>query len=119
MKKTLLAALAAASATALIAPAVATAAPEPADIITTATAVPAAAALPGAPAADHAGTRTQWPETLGLPKAWAEKVILRDRPDLEIEHIPEGALVTMDYREDRVRIVHNALGLVSQVPAIG
>ncbi|MGA5638572.1 serine protease inhibitor [Streptomyces cinereoruber] len=120
MKKTLLAALAAASATALIAPAVATAAPEPADV--TATAVPAAlaaAALPGAPAADHAGTRTQWPETLGLPKAWAEKVILRDRPDLEIEHIPEGALVTMDYREDRVRIVHNALGLVSQVPAIG
>ncbi|MFC7921120.1 serine protease inhibitor [Streptomyces cinereoruber] len=123
MKKTLLAALAAASATALIAPAVATAAPEPADVAAaTATAVPAAlaaAALPGAPAVDHAGTRTQWPETLGLPKAWAEKVILRDRPDLEIEHIPEGALVTMDYREDRVRIVHNALGLVSQVPAIG
>ncbi|MFI9122109.1 serine protease inhibitor [Streptomyces bikiniensis] len=115
----LLAALAAASATALIAPA-ATAAPETADAA--ATAVPAvldAAALPGAPATDHAGTRTQWPETLGLPKAWAEKVILRDRPDLEIQHVPEGALVTMDYNENRVRIVHNAFGLVTQVPAIG
>ncbi|MFJ4868862.1 serine protease inhibitor [Streptomyces sp. NPDC088757] len=116
----LLAALAAASATALIAPAVATAAPETADA--TATAVPAvldAAALPGARTTDHAGTKTQWPETLGLPKAWAEKVILRDRPDLRVVHVPEGALVTMEYDESRVRIVHDAFGLVTRVPAIG
>ncbi|WP_260606688.1 serine protease inhibitor [Streptomyces sp. WAC08241] len=114
----LLAALAAASATALIAPAVATAAPETA----TATAVPAvldATALPGARTTDPAGTRTQWPETLGLPKAWAEKVILRDRPDLRVVHVPEGALVTMEYDENRVRIVHDAFGLVTQVPTIG
>ncbi|MFE8935965.1 MULTISPECIES: serine protease inhibitor [unclassified Streptomyces] len=116
----LLAALAAASATALIAPAVATAAPETADA--TATAVPAvldATALPGARTTDPTGTRTQWPETLGLPKAWAEKVILRDRPDLRVVHVPEGALVTMEYDENRVRIVHDAFGLVTQVPTIG
>ncbi|MFC8174250.1 serine protease inhibitor [Streptomyces sp. NPDC057242] len=119
----LLAALAAASATALIAPAAATAAPETADATATTTAAaPAvldAAALPGARATDHAGERTSWPETLGLPKAWAERVILRDRPDLEIVHVPEGAMVTMDYNERRVRIVHNAFGLVTQVPAVG
>ncbi|MFE5833917.1 serine protease inhibitor [Streptomyces sp. NPDC056488] len=119
----LLAALAAASATALIAPAAATAAPETADATaTTAAAAPAAldaAALPGARTTDPAGERTSWPETLGLPKAWAERVILRDRPDLEIVHVPEGAMVTMDYNERRVRIVHNAFGLVTQVPAVG
>ncbi|MFE5731966.1 serine protease inhibitor [Streptomyces sp. NPDC056528] len=118
----LLAALAAASATALIAPAVATAAPGTADATASAIAVPAvldATALPGARTTDPAGTKTRWPETLGLPKAWAEKVILRDRPDLEIVHVPEGALVTMDYRENRVRIVHNPFGLVTQVPTIG
>ncbi|MFE5515238.1 serine protease inhibitor [Streptomyces sp. NPDC056529] len=119
----LLAALAAASATALIAPAAATAAPETADATaTTAAAAPAvldAAVLPGARTTDPAGERTSWPETLGLPKAWAERVILRDRPDLEIVHVPEGAMVTMDYNERRVRIVHNAFGLVTQVPAVG
>ncbi|WP_432089580.1 serine protease inhibitor [Streptomyces sp. bgisy095] len=120
----LLAALAAASATALIAPAAATAAPETADATatTTAAAAPAvldAAALPGARTTDPAGERTSWPETLGLPKDWAERVILRDRPDLEIVHVPEGAMVTMDYNERRVRIVHNAFGLVTQVPAVG
>ncbi|MFC8584853.1 serine protease inhibitor [Streptomyces sp. NPDC057217] len=116
----LLAALAAASATALIAPAAATAAPGTADA--TATVAPAVLDAPAPPTArttDPAGTRTEWPETLGLPKAWAERVILRDRPDLEIVHVPEGALVTMEYNEKRVRIVHNAFGLVTRVPAVG
>ncbi|MGW4726221.1 serine protease inhibitor [Streptomyces sp. S1] len=115
----LLAALAAASATALIAPAAATAAPGTADA--TATVAPAVldAAVPPARTTDPAKTKTEWPETLGLPKAWAERVIQRDRPDLEIVHVREGALVTMEYNEKRVRIVHNAFGLVAQVPAVG
>ncbi|MFF4169380.1 serine protease inhibitor [Streptomyces sp. NPDC001744] len=110
MKKTILAALVAASVTALIAPAAATAAP--ADDRS-------AAALSDVRTREPAGAKTRWPETVGLPRAWARRVILRDRPGLRVVYLPEGALVTMEYDENRVRVFHDPYGIVTQAPTVG
>jgi hypothetical protein len=46
--------------------------------------------------------------------------IRSQRPDIKtVEVLPAGAMVTMDFREDRVRIFAAADGTVASEPAVG
>ncbi|MGW6917163.1 serine protease inhibitor, partial [Kitasatospora sp. NPDC054939] len=134
MKRILLAAVVAASAAAPAVPAtaapaaVAPAAVAPAPAVTVtpvpaaaapAVAVPAPVVVPERHPGPQAGPRTEWPELVGLPKEQAGRAVLAERPELEVVYVPEGAAVTMDYRESRVRIVHDRDGIVTRTPRIG
>eukprot|EP00596_Hydrurales_sp_CCMP1899_P003075 CAMPEP_0119041468 /NCGR_PEP_ID=MMETSP1177-20130426/12224_1 /TAXON_ID=2985 /ORGANISM="Ochromonas sp, Strain CCMP1899" /LENGTH=81 /DNA_ID=CAMNT_0007007529 /DNA_START=124 /DNA_END=369 /DNA_ORIENTATION=+ len=63
--------------------------------------------------------RAIWPKLQGESVIDVEGIIKQDRPDLTIQRVPEGSMVTMDHRMDRVRIFHNADGKVSQPPRVG
>ncbi|CAD8106209.1 unnamed protein product [Paramecium sonneborni] len=63
--------------------------------------------------------KTSWPECVGKSIQQAIQIIKKDQPNLIISVLPEGSIVTMDYRIDRVRIFHNQKGQVIQVPHIG
>jgi len=76
-------------------------------------------AADAAPAADTS-TKTEWPELVGQAGDAAEAAIRKERPDLAaVESLPEDAMVTMDFREDRVRVFVNADGTVARPPKIG
>ena len=62
------------------------------------------------------GTKTSWPELVGLSVEEAKKVILKDKPDADIVVLPVGSIVTADYRPDRVRIF---VDTVAQTPHVG
>ena len=59
-----------------------------------------------------------WPELKGKPKDEAVAYITNNFPNLKAMAIPEGAMVTMDVRSDRVRIYYNEEGFVSKTPII-
>lgn len=64
--------------------------------------------------------RTEWPELVGMNAELAKQTILSQNPDLNVEIIPSGSMVTMDWREDRVRIYYNETNnVVDSVPTIG
>ncbi|CAK93862.1 unnamed protein product (macronuclear) [Paramecium tetraurelia] len=63
--------------------------------------------------------KTSWPECVGKTIQQAIQIIKKDGPNLQIQVLPEGSIVTMDYRRDRVRIFHNPKGIVIQIPSIG
>ena len=63
--------------------------------------------------------RSAWPELVGQEAGAAMAAISAERPDLRIERVEEGAMVTMDMREDRVRVFVAADGTVGMQPAIG
>ncbi|MGW7412098.1 serine protease inhibitor [Streptomyces sp. NPDC054863] len=65
------------------------------------------------------GGKSEWPELVGKKSAHAKSVIEQERPDLTVTVIPYGAAVTMDLREDRVRIFENQRHRVSHTPVIG
>jgi len=62
------------------------------------------------------GTKTSWPELVGLSVEEAKKVILKDKPDADIVVLPVGAKVTGDYLPDRVRIF---VDTVAETPRVG
>ncbi|ESP02199.1 hypothetical protein LOTGIDRAFT_230585 [Lottia gigantea] len=64
-------------------------------------------------------SKTEWPELVGLPAQEAEAKIKEENSNLTVHILPELSPVTMDYREDRVRIFTNAENKVSQVPRTG
>jgi len=49
----------------------------------------------------------------------ASKIIQSENPSLNVSVVPEGLMVTMDYRTDRVIIYVNKARKVSSVPRIG
>lgn len=59
--------------------------------------------------------KTSWPEVVGMSAEKAKEIILRDKPDAQIEVIPVDAWVTQDLRPDRVRIVI----AVARTPTVG
>ena len=64
--------------------------------------------------------KTSWPELIGTTVARAIETIERERPDMIIVKATiEGSIVTTDMACRRVRVWHNADGIVSQVPRIG
>eukprot|EP00747_Dinoflagellata_sp_TGD_P212046 gnl/TRDRNA2_/TRDRNA2_85183_c0_seq2.p1 gnl/TRDRNA2_/TRDRNA2_85183_c0~~gnl/TRDRNA2_/TRDRNA2_85183_c0_seq2.p1 ORF type:complete len:241 (-),score=58.78 gnl/TRDRNA2_/TRDRNA2_85183_c0_seq2:384-1052(-) len=65
-------------------------------------ALDAAAAVPG---------KQSWPELVGTAGEAAVATIRAERPDLaEVLTVPEDAMVTMDWREDRVRVFVDGSG---------
>ena len=65
------------------------------------------------------GSQTSWPALVGLDGQEAKATLEAYEPDLKIVLVPEGAMVTMDYREDRVRIYVDEAGKVARPPRIG
>ena len=47
----------------------------------------------------------EWPEVVGLDIEEAKVIILNHDPNISVEYVPEGSMVTMDFREDRVRVI--------------
>ncbi|KAL7566100.1 hypothetical protein ACA910_003875 [Epithemia clementina (nom. ined.)] len=63
---------------------------------------------------------TRWPDLLGVSGEEAKAIIIKENPTLStVVIIPEGSMVTMDYRTDRVRIFVKEDGTVATIPMIG
>ncbi|KAL3849794.1 hypothetical protein ACJIZ3_011676 [Penstemon smallii] len=60
-----------------------------------------------------------WPELVGARGEVAERVIEKQNPNVNAIIVPEGSVVTADFRCDRVRVWVNSLGVVSRIPRIG
>ncbi|MFD9519502.1 serine protease inhibitor [Streptomyces sp. NPDC059979] len=62
----------------------------------------------------------EWPELVGMAAEDAAAEIRRGSTHItELQVVPPGQLVTMDFRPDRVRLHVDADGIVSRVPRIG
>ncbi len=62
---------------------------------------------------------SSFPELVGLTGEEAKADLERKYPNLNVFVVPDGSPVTMDYREDRVRIFVNEEGKVGYPPHIG
>ncbi|GJN36339.1 hypothetical protein PR202_gb25188 [Eleusine coracana subsp. coracana] len=70
----------------------------------------------GAVDAGDSGGKKSWPEVVGMSIEEAKKVILKDKPDAEIEVVPVGRPVFDDLRFNRVRIF---VDTVAKPPHVG
>jgi hypothetical protein len=66
----------------------------------------------------HAG-KSSWPELLGAEGKVAAATIERENPLVEAIIVPEGSMVILDFRCDRVWVWVDKRGIVFQVPGIG
>ena len=67
-----------------------------------------------------AALQTDWPELVGQSGADAVAAITAARPDLaQVVTVEEGGMMTMDFREARVRVTVNGAGVVTQPPTVG
>jgi len=64
-------------------------------------------------------TKENWPELVGLKGEDARDQVKQQRPDVEIQILPELGPVTMDFRPDRVRIFVDKDGKVVHAPNCG
>mmetsp|Transcript_3919 Transcript_3919/g.11394 ORF Transcript_3919/g.11394 Transcript_3919/m.11394 type:complete len:103 (-) Transcript_3919:158-466(-) len=61
-----------------------------------------------------------WPHLVGSSPSEAESSILHDRPDVKVQIVQEGSMVTADYRQDRVRVyVDKERKKVVRAPKVG
>lgn len=61
-----------------------------------------------------------WTELVGIDGTEAKKIVKSQRPDLKSVHVLSmDSPMTMDYREDRVRIMVDSDGNVASAPRIG
>ena len=66
------------------------------------------------------GAKLCWPNLVGTGGESAVGIIQAERPDLvRVSVLEDGAMMTMDYREDRVRVMVDENGNVSQPPTVG
>ncbi|KAL1294708.1 hypothetical protein HN51_055512 [Arachis hypogaea] len=63
--------------------------------------------------------KSSWPELVGVEGTVAEARIERENPLVNAIIVPEGSMVTTDYRCDRVWVWINKAGIVKRVPIIG
>ncbi|KAL6063209.1 Potato proteinase inhibitor type I family protein [Balamuthia mandrillaris] len=63
--------------------------------------------------------KRQWPELVGKPFEEVKAAILKDDSSLKVVSIPQGAMVTADFREDRVRVYVNKAGKCIKTPRVG
>lgn len=49
----------------------------------------------------------------------AARIVARENPEVSVQIVKEGMMVTMDYRCDRVRIWVDKHDIVKQTPQIG
>lgn len=69
--------------------------------------------------AEEMSCKTQWPELVGKTFEEAKTAILQDKPTLNVLSVPEGSMVTMDWREDRVRVYVDDNNVVKTTPSVG
>lgn len=67
----------------------------------------------------NSGAKTTWPELVGLTAEEAERKIKEDFPRAEIQVILPDCFVTMDFKQDRVRLYVDGFGKVARIPRIG
>ena len=65
------------------------------------------------------GHQGPWPECVGMSAEECKALIAKKAPDVSIQIIPEGFMVTMDFRLDRVRIFVNDDQEVVSIPSRG
>jgi Ca2+-binding EF-hand superfamily protein len=66
------------------------------------------------------GAKLCWQNLVGTGGESAVGIIQAERPDLvRVSVLEDGAMMTMDYREDRVRVMVDENGNVSQPPTVG
>jgi hypothetical protein len=64
--------------------------------------------------------KSDWPELVGKLGIDAANIIKAERPDLtEVTILPKDSMFTMEYREDRVRIVIDIENKVASAPTTG
>ena len=64
--------------------------------------------------------KSSWPELVGTEGAAAVEKIMAERPGLKVQTLPQGSMVTADFREDRVRVFVSEAGVVTTpVPRVG
>ena len=63
--------------------------------------------------------KDEWPELTGKTGEDAKAAILKDDSKLQVDVLPEGSMVTMDYRLDRVRVFVGDDGKVVRAPRKG
>jgi len=63
--------------------------------------------------------KRSWPELVGVTGEEAKDAILNERPGLLILIVKDGASVTFDYCESRVRIFVDDNGIVTKAPCTG
>ena len=80
-----------------------------------------AAAADGGTERRFANPGSKWPDKslIGMTGEEAKEEIHNVDPSLHIDIIPEGSMVTMDHRIDRVRIFVNTDGVVADQPHKG
>lgn len=66
-------------------------------------------------------SKTNWPELVGKSAQEAKSIIEKESQGnvTTIQIIPKDSMVTMDYREDRVRIFEDENHIVVNPPMIG
>ncbi|KAK9179780.1 hypothetical protein WN943_028985 [Citrus x changshan-huyou] len=60
-----------------------------------------------------------WPELVGMNGEAAAHIIMAENPKVGATTVDENAIVTTDFRCDRVRVFVNDHGIVTRVPRIG
>ncbi|KAF8666062.1 hypothetical protein HU200_053768 [Digitaria exilis] len=60
--------------------------------------------------------KTEWPELVGSTIKEATEKIKAERPDLNVEPVPVGTIVTDEFDPNRVRLW---VDIVAEVPKIG
>lgn len=60
-----------------------------------------------------------WPTCVGMEGSKCKELIQAAAPDVETQIVPEDSFMTMDFRTDRVRIMVNGSGFVTQIPDRG
>lgn len=65
------------------------------------------------------GAKSNWPKVVGKSGEEAKNIILKDDPSIDVRFIPQGSIVTTDYRTNRVRVYVDANGIVVQTPKRG
>jgi hypothetical protein len=60
-----------------------------------------------------------WPEVMGMTGEAARAKLESELPNMLFEVVPYGSMVTMDHREDRIRIFTDEYGNVTKPPRVG
>ena len=51
--------------------------------------------------------KTEWPELVNRNVEEAEQTIRQENPNVQVHRVPQDSMVTMDWREDRVRVFYD------------
>jgi Potato inhibitor I family len=60
-----------------------------------------------------------FPRLNGMNGEEAKRILEKEYPSLSVHLVPEDSMVTMDFREDRVRLFVGPDGKVARIPVLG